>query len=488
LLQAPLSIARASAAGGRATAGNVTTSEHLAEKSREKELRESQRFIARASFSHFSDMSNGGSAATTRDSFAVRETFDNSAVLASPAPVAFTRPSLLSRASMSFSSAIPGSASKEERTTRESFALGGPTTRDSIMAGGPGGVMDFAGNNEIAEVFAKVDTLSTENARLLKELGDLRKKYDILRTIHSKANKSTRELKKEMDGLKGVGDNSNNNAAAASGADKSPAATSSAMFGLGALSLALSRPMSSKPSGATPTAAGVSAAATPPMSPVRDTASENDANKLKSPLVAAQGPKPTAPESVKPTVLFEGPLMRRSTGLMKNFKPAFVVLTDVTLTFYADDTMKKADYSFQVEACVASAGPKDKDNTHFTVSCDAVQIVLKADTAVSAEDLIGLINGMRLVVFYNDCYILYALHIVSLYLPSVIYGGALCTQILLQKEKIHWTERSRGRRQTPRRDLQTRRHRKTPPEPRSTATEEAEASGRLSTCLRKPRS
>ena len=198
--------------------------------------------MARASFSHFNDHSSSSrdSLSTSVPRDAASSGFDNSGALVlaehqSPGTPLQKRHSMGILSRISFSS-LGGSASSSSSaaaggggggggnnnnnnnnnshgsttaiggnqgtsnalTTRDSLAAG--NIRDSMSTGRP--IMGSDIGSEIGELVTKLDSLTNDNTRLVKDLSDLRKKYDILRTIHTKTNKSTRELKKEMDGLK----------------------------------------------------------------------------------------------------------------------------------------------------------------------------------------------------------------------------------------------------------------------------------------------
>ena len=119
-------------------------------------------------------------------------------------------------------------------------------------------------------------------------------------------------------------------------------------------------------------------------------------NKDKDKITAHLTPNSSSKSGLPTAVvhIFEGAVQRKSTGMIKNFKYAYVVFTDVTLNFYADEAQKKLEYSLPTADCTVSlSGPRDQNT--FCVSCGATQLFLKMENADIVEQIVDSVQGDR---------------------------------------------------------------------------------------------
>lgn len=304
---------------------NASTADHLAHAEREKELKEAQRCNYGPGF-RGSFMSSVGEGFTNRES-----------IMDSP-----------NRSSKKMSIAGPNMD-----------GMGGGDVMGAIQ--------------ELHDVYAKLEAMSQDNIRLVKEIADVKKKYDILRTIHTKTNKNTRELKKEMDGLKGpeAGRGRSNSGEARPRMNSGVRSS----FGL----MGLTQSLSVRPQ---PAAAGISAPTT--IADAEQPASVNSENYNESEDETA---------IIAPSMLYKGAMLRKSTGVTKLFKPTYAVFTEQTLSFYSDETMKKLDRSCLTKDAVAAVGSKEP--SWFTISTQSEQIILKTESAETSELLVSVINEAK---------------------------------------------------------------------------------------------
>jgi flagellin-like hook-associated protein FlgL len=354
---------------------NASTADHLAHLDRERELKEASKMSYgpgyRSSFSHF----DGGAGGTSRDSVmdhpVSRGTF------------------MASRRMSGIPAGLPAS------TSRDSVALG---------AGDMGGAMDAMNAiQELQDVYAKLEGVSQDNMRLMKEITDVKKKYDILRTIHTKTNKNTRELRKEMDGLKAAPADSNSGAGATGRSPSNERASNRTSFGLNGLSQTLTgRPQSLSAGGGSFGANGN--ADFPPGRDVPPAAGQGPGPAVPGTSASGEEPPPPGPQPggesdasddddtavAPPSVLYKGAMLRKSTGVTKLFKPTFGVFTEVSLSFYSDESMRRLDRSCLTKDAHATAGSKDP--LWFTITTDTEQIVLKTDSSETSELLVSVIN------------------------------------------------------------------------------------------------
>jgi hypothetical protein len=256
------------------------------------------------------------------------------------------------------------------------------------------GIID---SSDLADLMGKIELLSSDNAKLTKDLNDLRKKYDILRTIHTKSSKNSRELKKEVTDLR-MNDGSSPPRPTATGA----ASAKGSNDGSGSMSSPPSTPTAASKAGSAPkppsnqdTDAGTNA--TNRKDEVDGDAAEEDVDDddnnapRPDPRLARLSRAAAEKANGKVThVLYEGPMMRKSTGFKKNWKKAYVVFNNVTLSFYKSSDLLRLEFCFDTKRSNAVVVPRDE--TCFKITSDDKQLVLKCETKEFARDLVSQIN------------------------------------------------------------------------------------------------
>lgn len=365
------------------TMPSLSTAELLAEKEKEREARD----MMRASFSSRQSFSMGSSGRSPYMSTDVPSGFDNSMIMggggggaggseAGP-PGTSSRSSGIFRV-FSRSSGVPGTPTSSGAALSQATM---PSTAPSVID-----------SSDLADLMGKIELLSTDNAKLTKDLNDLRKKYDILRTIHTKSNKNSRELKKEVNDLR-----MNEAQFASPQRGSAPAASNAANNVLSPPSTPIGK---SKPfphqdynSEPAPAAAGNSNSYDNNEEVEGDDDDDDDnATYRPDPRIARISRAAAEKANGKVThTIYEGPMKRKSTGFKKNWKNAYVVLNNVSLSFYKTMDLQTLEFCFDTKRSHAVVDPRDE--MCFKITCEDKQLVLKCETKEFARDLVSQING-----------------------------------------------------------------------------------------------